>query len=138
MDEAITHDLRALQINPDFADAHNNLANALLQKGNVTEAIAHYRKALQFKPDFAGAQNNLAWLLATSPQASLRDGSQALSLAQQANQLTGDGNPIILATLAAACAETGRFSQAVEIAQRALQLAEPSPIPHWPTPFDHS
>ncbi len=124
VDEAITHDQRALQINPDFADAHNNLANALLQKGNVADAIAHYRKALQLKPDFAGAQNNLAWLLATSPQASLRNGNEAVELAQQANQLTGNGNPIILATLAAAYAEAGRLPEAVTTARRALQLAE--------------
>jgi protein O-mannosyl-transferase len=123
VDEAITHDQEALEINPDFADAHNNLANALLQKGDVTGAIAHYRKALQLKPDFAGAQNNLAWLLATSPQASLRNGSEALALAQRANQLAGDGNPVILNTLAAAYAETGQFSEAVTTAQRALQLA---------------
>jgi tetratricopeptide (TPR) repeat protein len=124
VDEAIAHDQEAIRINPDFADAQNNLGNALLQKGDVTDAIAHFHLALQIKPDLAEAQNNLAWLLATSPQASVRNGSQALTLASQANQLTGGGNPIVLRTLAAAYAETGRFSEAVEAAQSALQLAE--------------
>ena len=59
VDEAIAHFQEALQIKPDFADAHNNLGIALLQKGNVDEAIAHYQKALQIKPDFAEAHNNL-------------------------------------------------------------------------------
>ncbi|MGA3164341.1 MAG: sel1 repeat family protein, partial [Verrucomicrobiota bacterium] len=63
-------------------------------------------------------------VLATCPQASLRNGNKAVELAQRANQLTGDGNPVVLGTLAAAYAEAGRFPEAVETAQRALQLAE--------------
>ena len=59
MDEAITHYQKALQINPDYAEAHNNLGNALLQKGRVDEAIAQYQKALQIKPDYAEAHDNL-------------------------------------------------------------------------------
>jgi hypothetical protein len=62
-------------------------------------------------------------LLATSRDASLRNGNQAVELAQRANQLTGGENPVILCTLAAACAEAGRFPEAVAIAQRALSLA---------------
>jgi tetratricopeptide (TPR) repeat protein len=123
LDEAITHLQKALQINPGYAKAHNNLGNALLQKGNVAEAIVHFQQALQIEPADPAAQNNLAWLLATSPQASLRNGSKAVELARQANALAGGENPIILHTLAAAYAEAGRFSEAVETAQRALQLA---------------
>ncbi len=124
VDEAIVYYQKALQITPDYAEAHYNLGNTLLQKGDVDEAIAHFQKALQIKPDFAEAQNNLAWVLATCPQASLRNGNKAVELAQRANQLTGDGNPVVLGTLAAAYAEAGRFPEAVETAQRALQLAE--------------
>ena len=123
LDEAIAHYQKALQINPDYADAHNNLGLVLLQRGKADEAIAHFQKALQITPDYADAQNNLARVLATCPQASLRNGNQAVELAQRANQLTGDGNPVVLGTLAAAYAEAGRFPEAVATAQRALQLA---------------
>jgi tetratricopeptide (TPR) repeat protein len=123
VDEAIFQYQKALQINPDYAKACYNLGNALLQKGSVDEAITHFQKALQIKPDYVEAQNNLAWMLATCPQASLRNGNKAVELAQRANQLTGDGNPVVLGTLAAAYAEAGRFPEAVETAQRALQLA---------------
>ena len=123
VDEAISHFQKALQIIPDYAKAHNNLGNALLQKGKVDEAISHYQKALQINPDYAEAQNNLAWVLATCPQASLRNGNKAVELALRANQLAGDGNPAVLGTLAAAYAEAGRFPEAVATAQRALQLA---------------
>jgi protein O-mannosyl-transferase len=124
LDEAITQYQKALQINPDFPQACYNLGNTLALKGRVAEAIAQYQKALQIKPDYAQAQSNLAWLLATCSQASLRNGNRAVALAQQANQLTGGENPVILHTLAAAYAEAGRFPEAVETAQRALELAE--------------
>ena len=124
VDEAISHYQRALEIEPDHVVAHVGLGNALFQKGNVADAIAHYQRALQIKPDQFETQNNLALVLATCPQASLRNGNQAVALAQRANQLSGGGNPAMLGTLAAAYAEAGRFTEAVETAQRALQLAE--------------
>jgi Flp pilus assembly protein TadD len=124
VDEAIASFQKAQQIKPDDAEVQDNLAVALFQKGNVAEAIAHFQKAMQIKPDDAKVQNNLAWALAIAPQASLRNGHQAVELAQRANQLAGGKNPVILCTLAAACAEAGRFPEAVENAQHALQLAE--------------
>jgi len=123
-DEAITQYQQALQINPGYRDAHINLGYALLQKGTVEEAMAHFQKALQLNPADPSTQNKLAWLLATVPQASLRNGAKALELARQASLLTGGENPAVLQTLAAACAEAGRFSEAVETAQHALRLAE--------------
>jgi tetratricopeptide (TPR) repeat protein len=123
MDEAISQYQRALEIKPDYAEAHCNLGVALGQKGRVDEAITQYQQALQIQPGVAEAQNKLAWLLATCPQASLRNGAKAVELARQANGSTGGENPAILHTLAAAFAEAGRFSEAVETAQRALHLA---------------
>ena len=123
-DEAIAHFQKAVEIKPDHASAHKNLGIAFFQKGRMDEAIAHFKRSLEIRPDQVEIQNNLAWLLATCPQASLRNGNQAVELAQRANQLAGDNNPSLLCTLAAAYAEAGRFSEAVETAQRALQLAE--------------
>jgi tetratricopeptide (TPR) repeat protein len=123
VDEAITQYQKALQSKPDNAKAENNLGNALLQKGSVGGAIAHFQKALELEPAQPAVQNNLAWLLATCPEASLRNGARAVELARQANALTGGENPVTLRTLAAALAEAGRFSEAVETAQRALPLA---------------
>jgi len=70
------------------------------------------------------AQNNLAYVLASCPDAALRNGTKAVELAQEANQSTGGANLAVLSTLAAAYAECGRFSEAVQTAQRALALAE--------------
>jgi tetratricopeptide (TPR) repeat protein len=121
--EAISCFQKALQINPDYADAHNNLGNALYQKGKMSEAIFQFQKALQINADQVQTLNNLAWIMATCSQASLRNGTEAVKLAQRADHLTDDSNPSILATLAAAYAEAGRFPEAVEAAQRALQMA---------------
>ena len=123
MDEAIRHFQKAVEIRPDYADAQNGLGNGFSQLGRMDEAIAHYQKAVEIQPDFAEARKNLAWILATCPQAALRDGNKAVELAQRANQLTGGENPLYLCTLAAACAEAGRFPEAVETAQRALSIA---------------
>jgi len=122
--EAIAQLQKALAIEPDYAEAHYNLGNAVLQQGHMDEAIAHFQKALTMKPDYVEAQNNMAWVLATCPQASLRNGVKAVGLAEQANQLTGGKNPVVLCTLAAAYAEAGRFPKAIETVQHAMQLAE--------------
>ena len=123
VDEAIVHFQRALEIKPGIAEAHSSLGRALRQKGRVGEAITQFQQALQLEPDDPEVQNSLAWLLATCPQVSLRNGKQAVQLAQRANELAGRNNPVALRTLAAVFAEAGRFPEAVETAQRALHLA---------------
>ena len=124
LDEAIAYLQKALQLNPASAKAHNDLGNVFLQKGDTARAAAHFRQAVQINPADPWVKNNLAWLLATSPQASQRDGKTAVDLARQAEELTGEENPIILRTLAAALAEAGRFSEALETAQQGLQSAQ--------------
>ena len=126
-EEAIRHFQRAVELRPSSAHAHNNLANALRLEGRAREAAAHYEASLKSEPDNPSTCNNLAMLLATSSDASLRNGRRALQLAQHANQLTGGRSPFILGTLAAAYAETGRFTDAVAVARTALDLASRRP-----------
>jgi protein O-mannosyl-transferase len=121
-DEAVTEYQEALTINPNNADAHNNLGAVLFQKGEFDEAIAHYQKVLEINPQDVRARGNLAWAFATSPQNSIRK-ALAVKLAEQANQLSGGASPAVLRVLAAAYAQNGQFSDAVETAGRALQLA---------------
>ena len=123
VDEAIVHFQQALQIKPDYAEAYYNFGNALLQKGRVDEAIAQYQQALQIKPDFPGVLKNLAWLLATCPDAHVRDGVQAVKYARRACELTHYGATTIVGALAAAYAEAGRFDDAIAAAQKACALA---------------
>lgn len=122
-DEAIDHWQRTLTLDPENAEAHHNLAVALLQKGQIREAISHWEKALQLQPDRVGTQLILVWVLATCPDPSLRNGAEALVLAQRAQQLSGDRNPMVFRVLAAADAETGRFPEAVAAAEQGLRVA---------------
>ena len=50
---------RALQLKPDFAEAHNNLGNVFMDQGKPDEAAACYQRALQLKTDYVEAHNNL-------------------------------------------------------------------------------
>jgi Flp pilus assembly protein TadD len=124
VDEAIPEYQMTLKIIPDDASVHFNLAIALLRENRAEEAIVQYQQALKLSPTDPTFQGGLAWLLATCSKASLRNGSEAVELARRANESTGGENPIILHTLAAAYAEAGQFSEAVETARHALRLAE--------------
>ena len=116
--EAAAEYEKALAQHPDYAAAHFNLGEVLREAGETREAIAHYRKALEIRPDLAPALDSLAWVLATSPDASVRDGVQAVALAARAERISGGRNPGFVATLAAAYAEVGRFPEAVATAER--------------------
>ena len=123
VEEAIAQYQQAVAMKPDFAELRSNLGAALLAKGDRKEAIAQFQKSLEIKPGQIPVQNDLAWLLATTTDASLRDGAKARALAEQASQLSGGGVPGILRTLAAAYAEEGSYGQAAATARRALELA---------------
>jgi tetratricopeptide (TPR) repeat protein len=122
-DQAIACGRQAMKINPRYEDTGASLGTALFQKGETREAMAVWQQALEIKPDQLSVLNNLAWLLATTHDASLRNGAKAVALAKQAEQLSGGANPEILRTLAAAYAESGNYGLASVTARRALELA---------------
>jgi tetratricopeptide (TPR) repeat protein len=123
VDDAIAAYEQTLKSQPTDPGVENNIGLALLQKGRPSEAIAHWHNAIALQPDSVDSLNNLAWVLATFPESWIRNGGRALALAKRANQLSGDKNPAILRTLAAAYAENRRFTEARVIAERGLQLA---------------
>ncbi|MEG3906557.1 tetratricopeptide repeat protein, partial [Microcoleus sp. w2-18aC4] len=58
-EEAIAAYRQAIQIDPNFAAAYENLGGALFLQGKPDEAIAAYRQAIQIDPNFAEAYKNL-------------------------------------------------------------------------------
>jgi tetratricopeptide (TPR) repeat protein len=124
LDEALAQIQKALELKPDYAEAHYNMGFALQKKALWKEAKAHYERAIELNPDYARALRSLAYLLATSEEASLRDGARAVVLAQQASRLTGGTDPMILDTLAAAEAEKGDYTDAIETERQAIRQSE--------------
>jgi protein O-mannosyl-transferase len=123
--DAIVRYQKVIELNPDNPDPHANLGSALLAEGRVRDAIAEYRKALEISPENVAALSNLGWLFATSADASVRNGSEAVTLAERADAASSrsENHTTILRILAAAYAEAGRFAEAKETAQRALESA---------------
>ncbi len=123
-DRGIEHWQQALRIDPGRIQTRNRLAVALAEAKRYADAIALLRGTLRQEPDDLTAANNLAWLLATCPRDELRNGAEALALAERICQQTDHRLPAALDSLAAAYAENGRFDQAVETVGRALSLTQ--------------
>jgi protein O-mannosyl-transferase len=124
LDRAESEFKSALALQPDLWQAHYGLAAVLVRQGSDQGAIQHYHATLAVRPDFVEALVRLAWLLAVHPDPRVRDGPEALKLAEHACRLTQYGQPGPLRTLAAAYAEAGRFAEAISSAQKAQGLAQ--------------
>jgi tetratricopeptide (TPR) repeat protein len=107
-------------------EVHLQVAFLRATRGEYQDAVDHYGEALRLKPDAPDVLNNLAWLLATCPDANVRDGQRAIQTAERACTLTDFKQTLFVGTLAAAYAEAGRFDEAVATAQKACALAEKS------------
>ncbi len=110
--------------NPNDYVADLRLAEALTQLKRYGDAAVYLEAALRVNPYSTEAMNNLAWLLATCPDANVRDGARAVQLAERACELTHYNQTIFIGTLAAAYAEAGRFDDAIATAQRAIAMAQ--------------
>jgi len=122
IDEAVDHWIKVIQLYPYHADAHNYLGLAFYKLGNINEAIKYLTEAIRLKPDWSEPQNNLAWLLATAEDEKLRNPVEAVRFAKRAVELTGYKSPGTLDTLGVAYAAAGKFTEAVQTAEKALDL----------------
>jgi tetratricopeptide (TPR) repeat protein len=104
-------------------NAHYHLGIAREYLGTWAEAAASYAAELERDPDHTGALTHLAVIRAAHPDPSLRDGRQALELAQRACELTRFERAHELDVLAAASAEAGEYERALELARRARERA---------------
>lgn len=109
---------------PRRAELARTIGNAFLQRGQAAGALRFYRISLALQYD-ANTAANTAWLLATSADASLRDGKIALELAERMVREEPRSH-VSLSALAAALAENGRFEEAARFAAQALDLARTS------------
>ena len=122
-EEALPQFERAVTLQPQNANAHFQLGLTLNDLGRSKPALAHLDEAIRLQPGSAPMLWQTAWILATSPDGSSRNGARAVELATKAVQLSEGKEVHAFDALAAALAETGDFSAAVEVAEKASAMA---------------
>ena len=127
-EEAIQEFQQSLQVRPTTGAARN-LAAALLMNADPAKAAQVYRLAMQIDPGDLQDQRALAWLLATYPDAAVRNGQEALALSKQIVEATNAQVPLFLLTYAAALAEVGTFDEASRVASMAAAAYQHSGDP---------
>jgi tetratricopeptide (TPR) repeat protein len=122
-EEGVTHLERALALDPTYTAAYRNLGEAYGALGSRALAAKYFALALERNADDVFLLNRLGWLFATSPEDSLRQGARAVTIAERAVSLTGRQDATSLDTLAAAYAESDRFTDAIRVGNEAVALA---------------
>ena len=121
-DQAMAQYAEALRLRPADAQPHFLMGQARVRQGQWEQAAEHFRAALRLDSNHAKALMHLARLLAVTENPALRNGPEAVRLAEHAAALTGGVNPLVLDTLAMAYAATGRFADATNTAQQVMDL----------------
>jgi len=88
------------------------------------KALVDFTEAIRLDPTDPVAYNSRAVLRASCPDEKYRDGQKAIVDATKACELTEWKDAETLDTLAAAYAEAGEFSKAIEYCQKAIELAD--------------
>jgi tetratricopeptide (TPR) repeat protein len=117
--EAVSLMRQVLALKPSSRE-HAVLARVHYAAGDFTQAVFEFRRALDLEPGLAAAANDLAWTLATCPDAKVRNGRQAVELAEKLCPADAQVPVEYLDTLAAAYAEVGRFGDAQKAASKAI------------------
>jgi tetratricopeptide (TPR) repeat protein len=110
----------------EYSDAEGRLASAFVSLGRNSEAYDHFHNAVRAFGDHytnSTTANNFAWMLAASSDSHLRNGAEAVHLAEMACEATQYKVPTMIGTLAAAYAEAGKFNDAILAGRKARQLA---------------
>lgn len=121
--EALASYRKAADLESDNAVWWADLADAYQFLGQWKEALATYQQAIQVDREMGRAYQNAAWLMATCPDAKVRNPKSALLAARRAIELDGEDEARYLDTLAAALAANGQFNDAVETMKEALKKA---------------
>ena len=120
-EQALGEYAEIVRLNPRAAEARFGYAMALVKLKRYREARDWLADAVRLQPDQAPLRHGLARLQAAAPDDAVRDGTQALALAQKL--LETDKTTALGETLAMAYAEVGIFSQAIEVQQGVLAAA---------------
>ncbi len=127
--DAIESHEKAIRLRPELADAHLHRGMALAAEGRSRDAIGAFRTAIQIRPNWTRPLLQLANLLASYPDEAVRDGAEAVHLAEAALASIAEPTPRTLAIMAAAYAEAGQFDAAILVSNRIINALEvPGPL----------
>jgi tetratricopeptide (TPR) repeat protein len=115
-----------MMLQPNAEEALTQLHQIVLSLAKAPDGLQRLRDIATNAPDSPRMLDEVAWLLATYPDSNTRDGAEAVRLAERACVLTDRRAPALLATLAAAYAETGDFSRAITTGEEALRRGQAS------------
>ncbi len=122
VDEAINEFKKAIELDPNSAHAHDNLATVYAEKKQFREALAEYLTAIKLEPDAATAHYNLAVFLST------HGNDFAVAQYQEAISLEPD-YPDAHLNLGLAHADAGRLEEARKELRTAIELDAADPFP---------
>ena len=114
---------RAVALNSGSAVAYTNRGTTQMALKNYKKAKYDLSKAVKLAPKLADASNALGWFLATCPDQQFRDGKAAVTHAMKACENSQWKDWSYIDTLAAANAESGNFDKAIEMANKAIEIA---------------
>src|SRR5438270_3049037 len=120
--EAMTRAIALRQPNSSLAMPLSERGNAYFHLGQFEKAQADLVAALRRDPRDADAMNNAAWFRATCPEASYRNGKEAIELASRACKIDKWKDADQIDTLAAAYAEAGDIAEAERFELKALSV----------------
>ena len=121
-DKAMADYDRVIRIIPKDADDYAVRGVGYFKKDNYKEAASAFQKALQLSRGNDFALRRLAWFRASCPEASMRNGKEAIRMSMRACELSKWKEPCCIEALAAAYAETGDFDKAVKFQTQAINM----------------
>lgn len=118
----------AVSCNPPSLPAAEAFAKELVREKAFAQAVRVLRTGLAAAPNQPSLQYLLATILASCPDDSVRNGREALTLAEMLAGPAGQTHPLILSTIASAQAEVGDFDGAAQTVSKALQQGGAAPL----------
>jgi Flp pilus assembly protein TadD len=125
LDQAVAHYRRAIELDPLYNEAYNNLAGGLLVQRKFDDAIICCRKAIQLRPEYAHAYSNIG--LAFQAKGKLDD---ALDNFLKAVKIKPD-HPDFNYNVATVFQTQGKFDKAAEYYQNTVRLRPEDAEAHY-------
>jgi len=125
--EALKDFDRAIEMNENNADAYAHRGDTYQKLAKWKEAADDFLRASDLDKNSAHAYQSAAWLMATCPDEHYREPDLAIQAAEHALAVAEKEEPWYLDTLAAAYASAGRYDEAMETLNKAIETASDGP-----------